>query len=123
MVQFQKVRDFSRIPIRTWSYEQLAIVSSVTTEVPLDKTAFQIFTDTGPIALLPLMVGENVASLIWSTDKTYGKKFLELDNDELCKELRLKQRTNLVIFLLMKRSIHSHCINYMLKNSIKVERS
>jgi 2-octaprenylphenol hydroxylase len=85
-----KVRDLSRIPIRTWSYEQLAIVSSVTTEVPLDKTAFQIFTDTGPIALLPLVVGKNTASLIWSTDEAYGTKLLELDNDELSQELRLK---------------------------------
>ena len=85
-----KVRDFSRIPIRTWSYEQLAIVSSVTTEVPIDKTAFQIFTDTGPIALLPIVVGENTASLIWSTDEAYGTKLLELDNDEFSRELRLK---------------------------------
>ena len=36
------------------------------------------------------MVGENVASLIWSTDEAYGKKLLELDNDELSQELRLK---------------------------------
>ena len=85
-----KVRDLSRIPIRTWSYEQSAIVSSVTTEKPLYKTAFQIFTDTGPIALLPIFTGANHASLIWSTDESYGKKLLTLDNNSLMKELRLK---------------------------------
>mgnify|MGYP003323843858 FL=1 len=73
-----KTRDLSNIPIRTWSYEQLAIVTSVTTEKPLNRTAFQIFTDTGPIALLPLSTGKNQASLIWSTDEPYGNKILEL---------------------------------------------
>ncbi len=85
-----KVRDLSRIPIRTWSYEQSAIVSSVTTERPLNNTAFQIFTDTGPIALLPIFTGSNQASLIWSTDVSYGKKVLTLDDYSLMQELRLK---------------------------------
>ena len=40
--------------------------------------------------MLPLVVGENTASLIWSTDEAYGTKLLELDNDELSRELRLK---------------------------------
>ena len=85
-----KVRDFSNISIRTWSYNQLAIVSSVKTEIPLAKTAFQIFTDTGPIALLPLVRNPSTSSLIWSTDEEYGKKILELDKSEIEKELRLK---------------------------------
>jgi 2-octaprenylphenol hydroxylase len=85
-----RVRDLSRIPIRTWSYEQLAIVTSVKTEKSLNKTAFQIFTDTGPIAFLPLSNESNIASLIWSTDQNYGESILNLDKDLLMKELRLK---------------------------------
>ena len=85
-----KVRDLANIPIRTWSYNQLAIVTSVVTELPLGKTAFQIFTDTGPIALLPLANGNNEASLIWSTDESYGNKILKQERNELEKELRLK---------------------------------
>ena len=84
------VRNLSNIPIRTWSYHQLAIVSSVITSNPLNETAFQIFTDTGPIALLPLSTKPNLASLIWSTDQIYGEKLLELERDLLMKELRLK---------------------------------
>ena len=85
-----KVRDLSQIPIRTWSYQQQAIVASVVTEKSLNKTAFQIFTDTGPIALLPLAQGSNVASLIWSTDAEYGQKILKLERNLLMQELRLK---------------------------------
>ena len=85
-----RVRDFSKIPIRKWSYDQLAIVSSVKTTKSIGSTAFQIFTDTGPIAFLPLVEGTNHASLIWSTDKSYGEKLLKLDKEALSKELRLK---------------------------------
>ena len=35
-----RVRDLSRIPIRTWSYEQLAIVTSVKTEKSLNKSQY-----------------------------------------------------------------------------------
>jgi 2-octaprenylphenol hydroxylase len=85
-----KVRDLSKIPIRTWSYQQQAIVTSVVTEKPLNKTAYQIFTDTGPIALLPLAQGSNEASLIWSTDEEYGQKILKLERNLLMRELKLK---------------------------------
>ena len=86
---FSKVRDLSKISIRSWSYDQIALVSSVRTEVSLGNTAYQIFTDTGPIALLPLP-GTNKASLIWSTDKEYGNKLLNLDEADLLEELKLK---------------------------------
>ena len=85
-----KVRDLSQIPIRTWSYQQQALVASVVTEKSLNKTAFQIFTDTGPIALLPLAQGSNEASLIWSSDEEYGQKILKLERNLLMQELRLK---------------------------------
>ena len=85
-----KVRDLSQIPIRTWSYQQQALVASVVTEKSLNKTAFQIFTDTGPIALLPLAQGSNEASLIWCTDEEYGQKILKLERNLLMQELRLK---------------------------------
>lgn len=85
-----RIRDLSKMSIRTWSYHQLAIVSSVITEEPLKGTAYQIFTDTGPIAMLPLSHEENLASLIWSTDQSYGEKLLSLDNDSLMYELQLK---------------------------------
>ena len=85
------IRSLSSIPIRTWSYEQTAIVSLLESEIPINKTAFQIFTSTGPIALLPVTVeGENLASLIWSADKVYADKLLSLGDSEFLEELKLK---------------------------------
>lgn len=85
------IRSLSSIPIRTWSYEQTAIVSLLESEIPINKTAYQIFTSTGPIALLPVTVeGENLASLIWSADKVYAEKLLSIRDSEFLEELKLK---------------------------------
>ena len=85
------IRSLSSIPIRTWSYEQTAIVSLLESEIPINKTAYQIFTSTGPIALLPVIAeGEDLASLIWSADKVYAEKLLTLEDSEFLEELRLK---------------------------------
>ena len=85
------IRSLSSIPIRTWSYEQTAIVSLLESEIPINKTAYQIFTSTGPIALLPVIVeGEDLASLIWSADKVYAERLLTLEDSEFLEELRLK---------------------------------
>ena len=85
------IRSLSSIPIRTWSYEQTAIVSLLESEIPINKTAYQIFTSTGPIALLPVTVeGENLVSLIWSADKVYAEKLLSLRDSEFLEELKLK---------------------------------
>ena len=85
------IRSLSSIPIRTWSYEQTAIVSLLEPEIPINKTAYQIFTSTGPIALLPVTVGgEDLASLIWSADKVYAEKLLTLEDSEFLEELKLK---------------------------------
>ena len=85
------IRSLSSIPIRTWSYEQTAIVSLLESEIPINKTAYQIFTSTGPIALLPVTAeGENLASLIWSADKVYAEKLLSLRDSEFLEELKLK---------------------------------
>ena len=85
------IRSLSFIPIRTWSYEQTAIVSLLESEIPINKTAYQIFTSTGPIALLPVTVeGENLASLIWSAEKVYAEKLLSLRDAEFLEELKLK---------------------------------
>ena len=91
------IRSLSSIPIRTWSYEQTAIVSLLESEIPINKTAYQIFTSTGPIALLPVTVeGEDLASLIWSADKVYAEKLLTLEDSEFLEELKLKTEISFI---------------------------
>ena len=92
------IRDRS-IPIRTWSYEQTAIVTLLESEIAINDTAYQIFTSTGPIAILPVRVeGEELVSLIWSADKAYADKLLTSEPSEFLRELKLKTESKLGSF-------------------------
>ena len=46
------VRELSSIGIRTWSYEQKALIANLKAEKPHNNTAYQVFTKHGPIALI-----------------------------------------------------------------------
>jgi len=95
------VRNLSSIPIRTWSYDQIAFVASLKPEFPVNNTSYQIFTDTGPIALLPINgKGENLVSLVWSADKEYASKLEKLNTENLLEELKLKTENKLGSFQL-----------------------
>tara|TARA_B100000287_G_scaffold245411_1_gene230799 strand:- start:298 stop:1479 length:1182 start_codon:yes stop_codon:yes gene_type:complete len=120
------IRSLSSIPIRTWSYEQTAIVSLLESELPINETAYQIFTGTGPIALLPVKVeGEDLISLIWSADKVYADKLLTLESSEFLKELELKTEYKLGK-LKVREEISSfplhqlHAIKYFSKRTVLV---
>ncbi len=120
------IRDLSSIPIRTWSYEQTAIVSLLELEIPINETAYQIFTSTGPIAILPVMVeGEELASLIWSADKAYADKLLSIDTSDFLKELKLKTESKFGCFKIREEissfPLHQlHAKEYFSKRTVLV---
>ena len=120
------IRSLSSIPIRTWSYEQTAIVCLLESELPINETAYQIFTATGPIALLPVRVEEeDLISLIWSADKVYANKLFFLESSEFLKELELKTEGKLGKFKLREEissfPLHQlHAIKYFSKRTVLV---
>lgn len=58
------VRSLLGAPIRHVDYGQTAIVTEVSTERANSCTAFERFTSSGPLALLPL--GDYTSSVVWS---------------------------------------------------------
>ncbi|HHM04621.1 MAG TPA: 2-octaprenyl-6-methoxyphenyl hydroxylase [Gammaproteobacteria bacterium] len=58
------VRDMLDIGVIRWEYGQTAVISNVTPGRPHDFRAFERFTDTGPLALLPM--GDERCSLVWT---------------------------------------------------------
>ena len=63
------VRNMTGIKIKSWSYNQKACVATLLTEKRHRNIARQVFTSSGPIALLPFNDKNiNRVSLVWSID-------------------------------------------------------
>lgn len=60
-------------------YAQRAVVAHVETARPHERTAWQRFLPTGPLALLPLADGRS--SLVWSMPDAEAARVLALDDD------------------------------------------
>lgn len=76
----------SQVGIQPWraAYGQTAIVAEFQTVKPHQQTAWQCFTEQGPLALLPLQPGHRV-SIVWSVWEDQAKQLLELDDAEFSK--------------------------------------
>ena len=84
------VRGLLQLPTRDWSYDQSALVATITTEKEHQQTCWQRFMPTGPLAFLPLQhPGEpsNRCSIVWSLDKTYLDSIESLTDSQLCEKL------------------------------------
>ena len=57
-------REFANIKVRQQSYGQSALIANVSTAIPHSGIAYERFTETGPIAMLPL--SGNRCSLVWT---------------------------------------------------------
>jgi len=104
------VRELSSIGIRTWSYEQKALIANLKAEKPHNNTAYQVFTKHGPIALLPMQKNdEETLSLVWSADTDYAEKLLALNEPDFLSELEKKME-----FILGKLTLDGEIISYPL---------
>jgi 2-octaprenylphenol hydroxylase len=74
--------------IESWRHglDQNAIVATVDMEQPHHGIAFQRFSPTGPLALLPL-ASPNRCSIVWSADTSRADALMALDDSEFTKEL------------------------------------
>lgn len=80
-----KVRELAEFPMRQWSYEQSAIVTTVKTQKSHNKTTRQSFLSTGPLAFLPLVDDagdEHSCSIVWSADTEESKRLMSLSDEE-----------------------------------------
>lgn len=84
-----KVRELAGIATREWDYFHHAIVTSVYCELPHNKTAWQRFTDDGPLAFLPLSLNGNEqwCSIVWSLPPEKAEQIMALDDEKFCKKL------------------------------------
>ena len=83
------VRRLAGCATREWNYLHHAIVTSVRCERPHRLTAWQRFTDDGPLAFLPLnrQGDEHWCSIVWSTVPAEAERLMALDDEAFRHEL------------------------------------
>lgn len=83
------VRRLAGCATREWDYLHHAIVTSVRCARPHQATAWQRFTDDGPLAFLPLdgPAGEHWCSIVWSITPAEAERVMALDDAEFCAAL------------------------------------
>ncbi|MDE3739195.1 MULTISPECIES: 2-octaprenyl-3-methyl-6-methoxy-1,4-benzoquinol hydroxylase [Pseudomonas] len=82
------VRRLAGCATREWDYLHHAIVTSVRCAEPHQRTAWQRFTDDGPLAFLPLeREGEHWCSIVWSVTPAEAERLMALDDAGFCREL------------------------------------
>lgn len=114
------LRHYLKVPVVKQDYQQYALTAKVFTEMPHEKTAFQVFLKDGPLAFLPLKNPQQ-ASIVWTTTPEKARKLKAMDaaafNIQLAQafEHRLKTCT-----LLSERQIFplqmQHVSQYVGKN-------
>jgi 2-octaprenylphenol hydroxylase len=84
-----KVREHFQFATREWDYGHSAIVTTIRTEEPNQKTAWQRFMPTGPLALLPLNHQGDLhnCSIVWSQETEVAERLMQLSEEQFCAEL------------------------------------
>ena len=85
------VRRLTGCETREWDYQHHAIVTSVRCAQAHQRTAWQRFTDNGPLAFLPLeREGEqDWCSIVWSTTPEEAEQLMALEDEAFCRALEL----------------------------------
>ena len=83
--QRSKVRECIGVSCMRTHYQQLGLVCTVKTELEHQQTAWQCFTQHGPLALLPL--DDNTCSVVWSVPDQKCHELMALTDAEFNQQL------------------------------------
>ncbi|MDV5247633.1 2-octaprenyl-6-methoxyphenyl hydroxylase [Shewanella xiamenensis] len=85
-----KVRSSFNLPITQVAFEQTAIIANLQTDKPHQHWAYERFTETGPLALLPMAdsQGQPRLSLVWALDNHRAQTMLNAPKAEFLAELQ-----------------------------------
>ena len=73
-------------------YDQHALIANIVFEKPHNNIAYERFTDTGPLAILPLQAidGTNRGSLVWTLSVEQAAEFREMYEEQLLSLLQAR---------------------------------
>ena len=86
-----QVRDISGIKTINLDYGQSAVIANVASDRPHQHIAYERFTNTGPMALLPAhdsQGGDNLFALVWTVQHKQADKVMALDDEAFLSQLQ-----------------------------------
>jgi 2-octaprenyl-6-methoxyphenol hydroxylase len=99
------IRQQLGLPVKSWDYGQTALISNVGISQPHQQVAYERFTDTGPLALLPLQdsmdQGQAMArcSLVWTLRNDQVDEYLAMSDTDFLGKLQQRFGRRLGDFL------------------------
>ena len=84
--QHSTIRELLKLGSWQRDYQQTAVTANISTERPHQNLAFERFTDTGPLALLPM--SDNRSSLVWTVKSGEEQHLLALSDQEFLQALQ-----------------------------------
>lgn len=86
-----QLREWAGLPVRQWSCQQRALTAVVTHANSHQKTAWQAFLPSGPLAFLPIAENDNnqsyCSSIVWSIDLDAVEEIEQLAETDFLKLL------------------------------------
>lgn len=88
------IRQQLAVPVKTWDYGQTALISNVGISQPHRQIAYERFTDTGPLALLPMqdtLEQDQIqarCSLVWTLRNDQVEHYLQMGDAEFLAQLQ-----------------------------------
>lgn len=84
------VRQAFNQPIEQVDFAQTAVIANVVTDTPHDHWAWERFTNTGPLALLPMssLNGQHRLSLVWAQDADNAGMMKQADDETFLSSLQ-----------------------------------
>lgn len=72
------IREQLALPVSRWAYGQTAVVTNITPSRPHHGVAYERFTDSGPVALLPMSEGR--CAVVWTVRDEQVDEVLAFDD-------------------------------------------
>ena len=96
------VRREMQLPLAHWDYEHQALVATISTELPHQATARQVFLPGGPLALLPLPDPQQ-CSIVWSCTPQRAAELLAME--ETAFNQALTAASNSILGVLARQTV------------------
>jgi 2-octaprenyl-6-methoxyphenol hydroxylase len=80
------VRRLLEIPQQVTEYQQTALVTTVKSSLPHNNVAFERFTDSGPLAVLP--VNNEECSIVWTRTDEDAQDLISVNEEEFLSQLQ-----------------------------------